>query len=388
MPFFRSYYQNYKKMKQLRPLLFALTFVCNSSCVDSFEPNIKGGQSNLLVVEGALLYGGDTTSIKLSRSTSLAKSATIQPELFATVKVMDTEGHAQLLNSKENGIYASVLDLNLSKDYFLSIETESGKRYRSEIIKTKVTPPVDSLTWNKISSNEIEFYIYTHDPTGNTKYYKWDYIETWQIKAPRESKIQYVDGELIPRSPEEQISVCWNSDYSKSIQLGTTAPLAQDVIFKKPILKVQNDIRLSSRYSVLLNQYALTEEAYNYFENIEKINEELGSFFDTQPNEPSGNIYALDNPNETVIGYVFGSSVEKIRVFVTSFGNSHTLCSDTVIVIGYPIPQAELEELFSDNEYIPLYINEEPVPTLTYTIEDCTDCRVYGSATKPSFWKD
>src|SRR5205085_5124378 len=80
----------------------------------------------------------------------------------------------------------------------------------------------------------------------------------------------------------------------------------------------KGSIKLSIKYSILLEQKALTEEAYNYWLNLKKNTESLGGLFDPLPSEITGNIHSLRNPNEAIIGYFSGGSVEKKRIFINA----------------------------------------------------------------------
>ena len=48
---------------------------------------------------------------------------------------------------------------------------------------------------------------------------------------------------------------------------------------------------------------SLTEQAFDYWEKINIVANQVGSIFDTPPAEVKGNLYNGDNPDETVLGY-------------------------------------------------------------------------------------
>jgi hypothetical protein len=50
----------------------------------------------------------------------------------------------------------------------------------SEFAEVRITPQLDSVSW-KQENNGVRIYASTHDPNNNTRYYKWDYEETWEI---------------------------------------------------------------------------------------------------------------------------------------------------------------------------------------------------------------
>jgi len=77
---------------------------------------------------------------------------------------------------------------------------------------------------------------------------------------------------------------CFAGDVSSNIILGSTATLAQAVISRTPITQVASTSeKLESKYSILVNQYALTNDAYTFWQNLRTNTEQLGSIFDAQP---------------------------------------------------------------------------------------------------------
>ncbi len=73
-----------------------------------------------------------------------------------------------------------------------------------------------------------------------------------------------------------------------------------------------------NRYSILVKQYALTPDAFNFYQNLKTNTEQLGSIFDAQPSEISGNIHNVNNANEPVIGYMSITNVQSLRIFVNA----------------------------------------------------------------------
>src|SRR6202012_1062500 len=115
----------------------------------------------------------------------------------------------------------------------------------------------------------------------------------------------------------DNINVCWRSDTSSTIVLGSSAKLAHNVIANNPIISITSTSeKIGFEYSILVRQYALTADAYNFYTNLKKNTEQLGSIFDAQPSEISGNIHSVSNPMEPVIGYISVGSTASRRIFI------------------------------------------------------------------------
>ena len=76
--------------------------------------------------------------------------------------------------------------------------------------------------------------------------------------------------------------------------------------------------KLSVLYSINVKQYALSHEAYLFFEKVKKNTEQVGSVFDPQPSELQGNIHCITIPDEMVVGYVDILEEKTQRIFISN----------------------------------------------------------------------
>jgi hypothetical protein len=92
---------------------------------------------------------------------------------------------------------------------------------------------------------------------------------------------------------------------STSITQATSVGLSQDLIFEQPLVFIPvGGQKGGVKYSILVQQFGITQDAYNYWENLKKNTELRGSIFDAQPSQLVGNIHCLQDPTEPVLGYV------------------------------------------------------------------------------------
>src|SRR5690606_31048582 len=139
----------------------------------------------------------------------------------------------------------------------------------------------------------------------------------WEVNSTYGSTMEYLNGKLIPRNPDVNIKYCWASANSSSILIANSERLAEDKITLMPIAYVAgNSEKLAHLYSILVKQYALTKEAYNYNEMMKKNTEKIGGIFDSQPSELKGNIICVSNPKENVIGWISAGTVTERRLFI------------------------------------------------------------------------
>jgi hypothetical protein len=310
----------------MKKILF-LALVVAIGCREIYNPPINSPDTGYLVVEGFINSTG-ITSIKLSRTTKLSEGHKIVYELGATVTIEGDNNEIFLLIEKDNGTYVSdELNLTPTEKYKLHIKTSDGKEYMSDPTPYRITPAIDSITWKR--ENGLQIYVNTHDPQNNTRYYKWEYEETWEYHSTYLSSLKYrfeppspIPVEVVFRnawgSPDTTIFKCWKSQISTNILIGSSEKLSSDVIYLPLYTIPPASEQLSVLYSVNVKQSAISQENYHFLEKMKKNTEQLGSIFDAQPTELKGNIHCTTDANEIVIGYIDVSQEQNKRIFISN----------------------------------------------------------------------
>jgi len=416
-------------------LFFPVWFVL-TGCKERFEPNLPTVATGYLVVEGIINSGPGETKIKLTRSMVIAsQNRTVTPELRARVQVEGEDNTILPLSEESQGFYrAEQLNLERHTKYRLRIKTTSGKEYVSDFAEVKKTPAIDSINWRK-ENDGVQIYVNTHNPQNDTRYYKWDYEETWEYVSAVDTNYKWENGMVVERAPDEHKYRCWSQGGSTNLLLGSSAKLSQDIIYLNPLAFIPHgSIKLSHKYSILVKQYALTQEAYQFLQMMKKNTETMGSFFDPQPSELRGNIRCVTNPEEPVIGFVSVCDVVEKRIFVdkSEIGDwgYKQICDRRLVVINpdsmawyfaakakrypkFPYGGSDDPSTPPDSLYqtphccpaIPIEIRAEQKPgeptnfccvfvPVTWTPRGweslsniCADCTVRGgNTTKPDFW--
>ncbi|MGZ3889360.1 MAG: DUF4249 domain-containing protein, partial [Mucilaginibacter sp.] len=300
------------------------------SCKQGYNPRPIAQATNYLVVEGAINTGTDSTIIRLSRTVPISSSARTTPELGAVVTIVSDGGASYPCIEAGNGYYKAA-GLNVTTGRFgLKISTSGGKVYQSDLVPVKNSPPIDSVyykiqngsvdVYGEKQSAGLEIYADTHDPANNTRYYRWDYIATFAFHSAFNSMLylQTVPVDSVMRRPlSDQVYFCWRNDTSSTILIGSSAKLTKDVITQNPIAFISSTAEeLQTRYSILVKQYALTADAYNYFTQLKKNTEQLGGVFDPQPSQLTGNFHCITTPAEPVLGYITAGTSAQTRIYI------------------------------------------------------------------------
>jgi len=369
-------------------LLFML--LAMAGCRESYLPPTVTTDYSLLVVDGVINAGGDSSFLKLSRTRKLSDTATNIPEPFASVLLESKTGVNYSFTNLGNGLYAAPpLPLSRTETYRLRISTSTGSLYQSDYVPVKITPAIDSLSWKQDTNVFVS--LYTHDPLNDTRFYRWEFKEIWEYRSFYDSNLEfdYVTNQVLFIDSAKQFYRCWNSSNSFEVLLGTSSNLAQDVINDYLLQKIDNGSdKISTRYSIEAKQYALTRQAFDYWQLLKKNGKELGSLFGALPSELIGNIHCVTNPSEPVIGFVSISTVETKRNFITnnllkdwnSGSTSTVLCAPKIVT-----PDSISYYLQTERDKGPAYFITGGGLAIAPNI--CIDCRIRGGNTKkPAFW--
>jgi hypothetical protein len=379
---------NKRKVSYCLVLLLGLVVHCRKP----FQPKLRQLNNNYLVVGGIINTSPRSiTTLYLSRTLNLTDSNTNVPELGAGVQIEGRSGVIYSLSAQSTaGTYVSdSLTLDNNDQYRVDIITSDGDSFQSDFVSPRQTAPIDSLNWSQ--NEDVTIYVNTHDPTDSSRYYWWEYAETWEYRAPLMAPYAVSNGLIYGRALDSQVNVCYINHLSTDLLLGTSGSLGRDVISMQPLLTIPNrDGRIYYRYSLLVSQYAMTQAAYQYWQTIKTNSQQLGTLFDPQPSQLTGNIRSLKNPGEPVVGYASAARQQQMRMFIT-----HDQVADwtfnpagdfacSILTISTD-PGNFLIWNYNDTSYSPYYYSS--MVSLVIAKNICLDCRVQGgTTTKPPFW--
>lgn len=381
------------KLNSIKFLLVYILFVV--ACKKPFVSPANNKQHNYLVIEGVINMGNNAvTTILLSRTTQLSDSIQFKAETSARVSIIAEQGGATYtLSAAAPGEYKSnALNLQLTNRYRLNIQTTDGMEYLSEFVTGKITPSIDSIGWGQRndSTKNVDIHVSSTDPLNNTKYYRWDFTETWQYRAPYITNYGVQNGLIFLRDSSNQIYNCWKTANSTQIATASSIALSKDVISRARIHTILKDNeRLGIRYTINVRQYALSAEAFTYWQILQRNTQQLGTVFDPQPSQLKGNYFNKTNPAEIVIGFLSASSITERRLFIDNKELRewnhipNNITCNTVSTYQNPIDYRIYN--YPDSTYGPYYFVTGGIVLLKY---DCLDCtRKGGTNIKPAFWQ-
>ncbi|HTH54399.1 MAG TPA: DUF4249 domain-containing protein [Cyclobacteriaceae bacterium] len=381
-------------MRRAKLYRFAFVVVMLVQCKDPFVPPVSTASQNFLVVDGFVNSTDSIAQVKLSRATPLSSVQRSPAESGAVVSIETDLGSFLSLSESSSGVYSLKSFFANDRKYKLHIQTSDGEKYSSEFISLQKAPPLDSITWSP-QADGLALFVNSHDPEGQTKYFRWTYEETWEHISFLHSGLIYdpVLDTVFLRPPDQQIDTCWTTLPSTSIQLYATSNLQQDDASNYQLFVLpKGSEKLAIKYSVLVKQQALSEEAFNFWSQLRNTSENLGGLFDPLPSQVNGNILCETDPSKIALGFFSGGSVTSKRTFMSFFRLPQYLQIYPLFPEGYgcfeeTIPLAGFDALTTDKKASYIWDTEDP-SGYQVTAPACGDCRMQGGVNKkPSFWK-
>lgn len=371
-------------MNRLTNIFLAILFSVITGCTMEFVPDSQE-TGETLVVEGMITDQDRANKIRLSRSQPIGEMLSKRVSVTgAVVTVTDDDGAVTSLTESVPGTYCTdslLFQGRVGASYSLRISI-GGREYETDFIEMKPVPPIDSLYYEKVMINEARdtinidegarIYADTHDPTGECRYLRWDYTETWEFR--------------IPYAVTKR--VCYITERSDRIMIKSTKPYSQAKVTRFPVTYITHETdRLKERYTILLRQYSLSEQEYNFWERVSDVSQDVGNLYDLTPSAIAGNIRSCSDPDETVLGYFSVSAVSEKRLFIKDhfYGLPHFFTYCATDTLGGALPPTGFE---TDYWVIEDFSDEMPPFWIITTYKECADCTIRGTSEMPPFWRD
>ena len=370
-------------------LLLMLPMV--SSCIKTFTPDIRSKDVNKYVITGQITDGDGSQTINISRTAPIAIPQYI-PVTKCMVRILDDKGHEFLLSEAGNGDYNTIIDpayLIPGNSFKLEVITPNGDEINSDFDQMMGCPEVDSVYFIRkdIEGNNpgqftrgIQLYIDLNGSATNSRNYRWDVVETWEYHTDYPLE-WYYDGTFHQVTPPDYSrNVCWSTKKVPAIYTLTTENLTENKYRMLPLHYVSNRTsRLMYGYSVLIRQYALSQAAYIYWDQMRVNSSQEGGLYTTQPLPVKGNLHNLTHPEEEVLGFFGATSLRAKRIFIRKV-EGLTLDFST-----YCKPSMPQVWIFTPSEY-PIYFINSMYGRQVIT-EECVNCLMLGGINeKPDFW--
>ncbi len=285
-------------------------------CEEPINLNLDEG-IDLLVVDGLITDQPGPYTIKLTRTSVFGTQDQGPFEKDAIITILDDAGNSEILKQGEQGEYQtdeSGIRGVIGNSYWLTIKTADGEEYQSIPDLLKAVPKVDSIYAEFTEEPQLDFdghrfFIDLSDPPDDKNYYRW----SWESVTPITT--------LTPRgfNPLFCCNVCFKTEFDK---LGFNVKSDQFINGKRLTRQPIHFAPYRNRedYMIRVNQYSLTAEAFEFWDNIRGQTESVGSIFDQPPTPIVGNIKNTRDSEKNALGYFGASAIVKVKLQIDRGG--------------------------------------------------------------------
>ena len=386
------------------------------TCIDPYTPNLSE-YASLLVVDGLITNSDISNTVRLSRTFQQQNSS---PSMVsdATVYITDDTENSFNLANKGNGIYKTdSLEFKgiPGRTYVLHVQTTDGEEFESDPCMMYPVQEIDSIYFEKDqqffsngtqAAEGIMIYLDSKGGLGNP-YYRWTFDETWKFKVPYPKMYDYIKTPGKPNAPvfrpvKEVKEFCWKNNQSGEVLIRSIGEVNDGKVMKQPVSFIatgQTD-RLLIQYSILVKQYSVSKQEYDFWNNLKQVNETGNDIFAKQPYSVISNIHNTKNPNERVLGYFQISAISQKRKYILfrdvaltglhfySYPCQTQAYSPIDFGIGPP-PRTWDDVIWYMTTNGSNFTFIEPMGgKLVFTSPECANCELTGTSSKPVFWVD
>ena len=318
-------------MKRIITYSFLL-FILLSGCEDVYRPDIEE-VDNVLVIDARISADEAFNFVHLYESVAYYDNASTGPAVTnADVRLIDSNGNEYVLPHYSEGQYGLNQTLDRDLQYKLKIDYR-GDVYESSFEKVPEKLSIDSVYGfeeveirHESGDNDID----NIDRTEGVRLYadisKNDEIPYCRFTARFVTQYNYTIG---GGSAAPKIVYGWKTLYPQGTFNIATLPeySATEQIRKHPLYFLKNRVKYVEDYFftgwiVILHQHALPENAYSYYQDLNKQLNSEGKIFDPLYVQARSNIECTSNASQKILGNFEISVSTETRYFLRYMSES------------------------------------------------------------------
>ena len=374
--------------------MFVFSMLLLFACIKSYDPVINSDALKKYVVSGRITDTEGWQTIEVSLSSPIGAPDFIPVE-GCQVTIVNDQGKVFPTFAYDQGQYKAWMfrnDLVPGTSFQVKVITPEGDLLQSGFEMLNRGPNLDSVYYHikevpsstpGVTSIGMQFYVDLVAVGDYSRYYKWEITETWEYHAAHAVEYYY-DGTFHQvKPPDSTNKICWYTGLVKNVFTVSTKSLSQNIYRQFPLHTVDGHTsRMGIGYSMLVRQLALSEKAYNYWEQMRINSNNPGGLYEQQPLAIKGNLINVTHPEKEVLGYFYAVSEVTRRYFYKNIPG---------LPLDFPDGCGESQlgrfgwKEFFKYEY-PIYYYFPPVGLRILDV-NCVDCRKAGGLTqKPDFW--
>lgn len=294
-------------------IIVILLSVTLNSCIDPYE--FKGiDQDSYVVVDGYITNEKKVHTIRLTKTIGFSNYRN-EAVTGASVSIVDDIGNNEQFHEIGNGYYGTSEDFRAIKGryYTLEITTKNDEYIKSDPVNVLSGNSPIELTYKgavrqyrrndgKFRQKEfVDIFLSIENTRNDDKYYKWDvhpfYIFHAPV-APRSREWCYIEGFKLTEISILHDRASGNVESQRSVLLAS----------------VPYGYRMKYDFRLKVRQLSIDKGSYEFWNDIKRQRENIGSILDPLPVSPSGNLKNLTDSTRFVMGYFGAYSVDSLVI--------------------------------------------------------------------------
>ena len=302
-------------------LLLLSFFTPFFACVDEIDLNVDT-EERTLVIDGFVsdLLGSHRVKLSLSSVIGIGNDNILSPVPGATVKLLDNTGGSFSYMELENGVYElSSFEALRNTEYFIDVVLADGRHYQSIPEKLRASSLITSVSYditeqtlrNNIGEFEKKTVISLKLGTDVSGSEEPPFLR-WRVEG------EYALSENYPGALNTKTCYIPTRLDINDVRIFNTSKLEDGKLFDQIIAETEYNYRFAEQFCFHLFQFSISEDEFNYWDNIKEIIDIDGGLFDPPPGTLIGNVRNIDDVSDIAVGYFSVASISFERQFINA----------------------------------------------------------------------
>ena len=311
------------------------------SCVDRIIYSLPEEYDQMLIVDGLITNEPGPYTVKLSKTISVNSSLPLGVPISAKrVTLFDNQGHSEILNEKEIGVYQTTpngMQGVIGNEYHIRIEKMDGQIFESLPDKLYPVGEIDSLYYQfesfqpPTSPTEYGYRIFidAHSYSNENEYIRWRFTGTFIADTEPQYKLcpngcNYCPLECSGALVGSQGCTCcrcWVTQYEDKPTVNDNQIISQGKYKAIEVGYVPvNFYTFMEKYRVQVEQMSLSENAYRYWKSVKAQKDAINSLFQPITGKIKTNISELSQTME-IQGIFYASAINRRQIYLSQATN-------------------------------------------------------------------
>ena len=381
-----------------------------TSCIEEYvipDPLVADAERPLYI-EGHIISGGNSTFFVTQATPMYSRQEGVDDAHV----VVESDGgfRSDAATCEGMGQYVVPTGTLNDTEQYRVVVTVGGETYASQWQRIMPPAPIDEVNFRENEYNRtVDIRVSSTAPDDAPRHYLFTYEENWEIESAKDfnyvgfldhhknERSIYFDASFYPLLTFESnpYRYCWKRRYSSNIILYSTQELESNAIRNFVVRSIPaNTEEISVLYAIDVHQSVISDEAYDYYRNMERLTEQTGGLFSPTPYRYRGNVSCTTHPDAEVYGYVTASSSTMRRYILDPADLQRTSHYYSVgrtyyrpLSSGGPEWRTFCLYMVGQGGVLSVPIPEKIDPDTYYYDRECFDCLSRGGTKdKPSWW--